>query len=245
MLNLAVQEGHLHGRNPCQLKGAGQNPPSERPYFTIDQVDAVIDRLRDDMRPLARLTFHAHLRLSEVIALRWGQIDLRRGTVEVSRAIMEAYGEIHEVAPKSGRPRVIQLDAQARQDLIAYALGRNRLPTERVFSQPNGEDLRRHHVQSAWRAARRRAGEAALRFHDLRHVGLTMLAEAGLPTKSIMHRAGHSTVNAALGYQHRAESRGEIEAELFEQQRRLRREVYDGPLSGAADTVNTPSSGAG
>jgi hypothetical protein len=60
-----------------------------------------------------------------------------------------------------------------------------------------------------------------------------------------MHRAGHSTVNATLGYQHRADSRGEAEAALFEQQRRLRREFYDDRLSGVVDTLNTPSSGAG
>lgn len=42
-----------------------------------------------------------------------------------------------------------------------------------------------------------------------------MLAEAKMPLRSVMYRAGHTTVDAALVYQHRAEERNEVEAEAL------------------------------
>ena len=41
-----------------------------------------------------------------------------------------------------------------------------------------------------------------LRFHDLRHTGATLAAASGAPLKALMQRMGHTTVAAALRYQH-------------------------------------------
>ena len=41
-----------------------------------------------------------------------------------------------------------------------------------------------------------------LRFHDLRHTGATLAAASGATLAELMQRLGHSTVSAALVYQH-------------------------------------------
>src|SRR5688500_7633369 len=43
---------------------------------------------------------------------------------------------------------------------------------------------------------------AEFHFHDLRHTGNQLAAEAGATTKELMRRMGHSTVRAAMRYQH-------------------------------------------
>lgn len=54
-------------------------------------------------------------------------------------------------------------------------------------------------------------------FHDLRHAGLTLSAQAGATLAEVMRRAGHSSSAAALGYQHAAAHRdAEIAARLTE-----------------------------
>lgn len=45
-------------------------------------------------------------------------------------------------------------------------------------------------------------GLEGLRFHDLRHTGLTLAGEAGATLAELMARAGHSDVGAAMIYQH-------------------------------------------
>jgi len=58
-----------------------------------------------------------------------------------------------------------------------------------------------------WNAARKAAGRPDLRWHDLRHTGATRAAQAGATTADLMARLGHSTIGAAMLYQHAAQDR--------------------------------------
>ena len=56
---------------------------------------------------------------------------------------------------------------------------------------------------------------ADFHFHDLRHTGNQLAAEAGATTRELMHRMGHSTVRAAMRYQHATDRRDrDIAAEM-------------------------------
>ncbi len=59
----------------------------------------------------------------------------------------------------------------------------------------------------AWNKARKAVGRSDLRFHDLRHSGLTWSAAAGATVAELMRRAGHASPQAALRYQHVTEDR--------------------------------------
>lgn len=58
--------------------------------------------------------------------------------------------------------------------------------------------LRRSSFRGRWVAALRKSGVPAVHFHDLWHTGDTSLRS----TRELMHRMGHSTMDAALRYQH-------------------------------------------
>lgn len=65
--------------------------------------------------------------------------------------------------------------------------------------------------------AREAAGRKDLRWHDLRHTGATYAALAGATLPELMNRLGHSTVGAAMKYQHVARRRdAEIARRLSE-----------------------------
>lgn len=215
MLQQAIRDQYVHGSNPCQIPRAGQNPPSSRRGFEYADVALVLELLPLEIRVLAGVAYGAHLRLGEVPALRWECVDLESGAIEVVRSVTEVHNEQVESATKTGRSRIVQLPQPVAEQLRTYARARQRDPQTRLFLRPDGSPLRHFHVHRHWKIARRLAGLDTLRFHDLRHVGLTALAEAGLPLRSIMYRAGHSTVEAALVYQHRAQSRNLVEAEAL------------------------------
>ena len=84
-----------------------------------------------------------------------------------------------------------------------------------LFTNSHGRAIRSSTWHPAWDNARRAAGLEEMRLHDLRHLAGTLTAQAGATLKETMAWLGHSTVGAALRYQHVVESRnGEIAAQL-------------------------------
>jgi integrase len=51
------------------------------------------------------------------------------------------------------------------------------------------------------------AGRSDLRWHDLRHTGAVLAAQAGATLPELMNRLGHASAQAALRYQHLARDR--------------------------------------
>jgi integrase len=56
--------------------------------------------------------------------------------------------------------------------------------------------------QRVWLPAVAKAGLPGIHFHDLRHAGNTLTADAGASLRELMDRVGHSSTRAALIYQH-------------------------------------------
>ena len=78
-----------------------------------------------------------------------------------------------------------------------------------VFIGPLGGRLLRRNFRRLWAEAVRKAGldPAGVHFHDLRHTGNNLAAATGASTKELMARMGHSTMRAALIYQHATRER--------------------------------------
>lgn len=86
----------------------------------------------------------------------------------------------------------------------------------------SGGHMKHGALYKVFRRARAAAGRPDLRWHDLRHTGSTMAAQAGATLAELMNRLGHSDVRAALIYQHASAER---DAELA---RKLSRMVHPG-----------------
>ena len=80
ILNTAVDEGLIR-RNPCRIKGAGQERSAERPVLTVSQVYALADATDARYRVLVLLAAFTSLRWGELAALRRSDIDISARTV--------------------------------------------------------------------------------------------------------------------------------------------------------------------
>ena len=78
---------------------------------------------------------------------------------------------------------------------------------------PGGGHLHSSALYDHYYAARRKAGRQDLRWHDLRHTGLTFAGQSGATLAELMARAGHSSAATALRYQHSTQSRDRMIAE--------------------------------
>jgi len=79
----------------------------------------------------------------------------------------------------------------------------------------SGEQLASSTLYRWFYPARDAAGRGDLRWHDLRHTGATLAALTGATLPELMNRLGHSTVNAAMRYQHTVEGRDQAIAEAL------------------------------
>jgi integrase len=77
-----------------------------------------------------------------------------------------------------------------------------------VFTSPMGAPLRHgNFYRRAWLPAVAKVNLPGIHFHDLRHAGNTLTADAGASLRELMDRMGHGSTRAALIYQHSSDER--------------------------------------
>lgn len=138
------------------------------------------------------------LRLGELGALRWRDVNLEGGFINVSRSI--SAGE--ETSTKSRRTRVVPLAAQAVEELERlhsrlHFLGRE----DHVFCRPDGGPLDRTAVRRRFVRAQETVGLRVRRFHDLRHT-FGSLAIRRFDLVAVKKMMGHSKLTTTERYLH-------------------------------------------
>ncbi|MGD0374115.1 MAG: tyrosine-type recombinase/integrase [Streptosporangiaceae bacterium] len=210
ILNTAVDD-QLISRNPCRIKGAGQERSPERPVLTVAQVFALAEAIDQRYRAAVLLASFGSLRWGELAALRRMDIDLDVRVVRITRQLTEARGAgLLFAAPKTDAGRRIVaipevIVAELRWHLACFvADGDEGL----VFTSADGTLLRHSNFRNrVWLGAVEKAGLVDLHFHDLRHAGNQLAAGTGATLRELMDRMGHSTTRAALIYLHGSDQR--------------------------------------
>ena len=161
------------------------------------------------------------LRLGELRALRWRDVDRERRLIRVERAYSRQ--ELRRPKTDSGVrsvPLFPSVDAALRE-LAARAVERGRYaPDELVFGSMRGTPLQPSNLrQRVWDPALRLAeleGEG-YRFHDLRHTCVSRLVAAGADIKLVQAVAGHASPLITLKrYSHLLDARVTEAAERFD-----------------------------
>jgi integrase len=97
----AVDDGLIR-RNPCRIKGAGQEDSPERPVVPISTLVDLLDRIPIRYRAMLLLATFASLRFGELAALGRSDIDLVTCTVRVARSMVQMNdGSLIVAEPKS------------------------------------------------------------------------------------------------------------------------------------------------
>jgi integrase len=208
----AVDDDRIR-RNPCRVRGAGQDSAPERPTATLEQVFAIARAIQPRYRLLVLLATFAQLRFGELVALRRRSLDLGAMELRVRKATaeMENGMQIDDDPKSEAGKRPISLPAALRTDiewhLTQYAeSGRD----GRLFVGPQGGIPRRRNFNRVWKRALVSAGipaELDLHLHDLRHTGSTWSAQSGATLKELTARIGHASPRAAMIYQHATRDR--------------------------------------
>ncbi|CCH77760.1 Putative prophage phiRv2 integrase (fragment) [Nostocoides japonicum T1-X7] len=159
------------------------------------------------------------LRGGELFALARRDVDLTRGTLRVRRALVELVGKPTTYGPPKSEAgnRLVHLPRSV-VDVLADHMDTytGPSPDALVFATPAGRPLPRSRRSEMFGRARRAAGRPDLRWHDLRHTGATLAASTGASIRELQRRMGHSTIAAAMRYQHATDERDALLAERLD-----------------------------
>ena len=159
--------------------------------------------------PLIHLAAYTGMRRSEILGLRWKDVDLHMMTVSVAQVLhCLPGGRIVFEQPKTPRSkRLVGLSPEAALALRAHQevveadqeqLGSQITGERLVFSQPDGSPMLPNTVTHAFAKIARRAGLTGITFHSLRHSHASIMLQQGVSSKTVADRLGHSTVVITL-----------------------------------------------
>lgn len=163
-------------------------------------------------------------RRGELCGLRWCDVDLATGVVQVRRNVVEPSGRLVVKDPKTHQARHLTLPGAARAALVAH---RARMAERAalfdcalaesgyVFSRdPDGErPLRPSLVTRAFAEARTAAKlPDTVRLHDLRHLNASLQMAAGVDPATVAARLGHAQISTTLNIYTHAQPSGDAAA---------------------------------
>lgn len=214
-LHKALKDALADGLVPRNVSD-GLKPSSAKRHeidpLTVDQARDFLGTAKGDrLYALYLLAIHYGLRKGELLGLKWADVDLVSGVMQIRRTLSESREGRIEESTKSGKGRRVQLSQtavealrsrrkeQMEEQLKAGPAWRdNGLIFATTIGTPiTGTNLTNRHFNPL---LRRVFGEAAprIRFHDLRHTCATIRFVKGQHPKRVQELLGHSSVAITL-----------------------------------------------
>jgi len=197
------------GSNPCSKIERYRENHRER-FLSADELQRLGATLRDAVtvglrsnesgrRALYKHTTAAAIelllftgcRLSEVLTLRWEQVDFDAGMIKL-------------LETKSGRPQVVVLNAAARQVLRSLST-QDGSPWVLPSTSKAGDHISKAGLSAAWARVREAAGIPDVRLHDLRHTVGTYAGQSGANAFLVRDLLRHKSLAMTARYVNRAD----------------------------------------
>ncbi len=182
------EQGCLLKSNPArELKVRGTND-ARIPHLTKKQEQDLLKQLARSKNPnhlrLTQLALATGMRRSELLSMKWNDLDLERKLVYLTRKDCAAQGlQRSELLVPLSRKAVELLGQypKEQQHIIGLSAG----------SARHGFDR-----------ARKAAGLNQLHFHDLRHLAISRMWAEGMSALEISEASGHRNLGMLLRYSH-------------------------------------------
>jgi len=207
LLSHAVEDGLL-AVNPAFKPGKflpkiskrrGINPLSREEVATLlDTAKARAPRYY----PIFLCAARTGLRMGELLALRWEDLDFNQRFIQVSRN----YTHWKLTTPKSGESRRVDMsleltqvlkDLKLERQINAGASGTTVPPW--VFCNEHGGLLHPHNLRDRiFYGLLKKAGLRQVRFHDLRHSYASLLLQQGESPVYVKEQLGHSSIQITV-----------------------------------------------
>ena len=182
MFNKAIEWERVKTNQAAKIKKFREANIQER-ILAIDEMKRLLEAAATTLRPVLALALNTGMRRSEILGLRWRDVDFVKGFILIEDS-------------KSGKARKVPMNG------LIFDLLRN-MKREGEFVFPNAA-TKTHvlDVKTAFKSACRRTGIKGLRFHDLRHTAASKMIEAGVDLVTVSRILGHASIQVTMRYAH-------------------------------------------
>ena len=201
-------EWQLIGSNPC---ASVPRPKVQRTKMKLPDMDGIMEVVHAvqgvqelKKRALFSLAIATGLRRGELNGLKWTDVNLDTGRIDVRRAVQEVGRQVISKEPKTaGSVRTLYITGAVLELLKLYnqeEMARKEElagiwdPGDWVFTQWNGNVINPGTVTHWWIKFIRKNNLPHIPFHGLRHMSATILIAEGVPLKNVSARLGHSDI---------------------------------------------------
>ncbi len=147
------------------------------------------------------LCLYTGLRIGELLALEWSDIDFQRGTIMVSKTCHDGRGDngklcrITDTPKTASSKRTIPMPKQLLP--LLKEKKRNSL-SKNVIETTKGEAVRVNSYQRSFETLQKKLGIEKKGFHSLRHTFATHALECGMDVKTLSEILGHKNAMVTL-----------------------------------------------
>jgi integrase len=207
-LKYAMRQGMLM-HNAADLVDPPRGKKSKMRTLIPSEVAKLLETTRDSVYyPIYFTAINTGLRQSELLGLRWRDVDLDMAALSVNQVLYKRRRVCIFKEPKSEHSRR-RLDLspslalylrkyRAQKEAEYAALGKTLADDDLVFSRVDGTAVDPGTLTHHFADTVRRLGFARVRFHDLRHSFASLMLLAGVHPKVVSDMLGHASVAFTL-----------------------------------------------
>jgi len=235
-LKSAVKLG-MTTRNPADAVDTPKVPGHEMQVMSEADIQTFLEgALQTPYYALFYLALFTGMRRSELLALRWCDLDLLLCQAYVSRSLhVLSGGKVVFRQPKTAKARrtialspsavLVLREHREKQEAMRAMLGISVKDDDLAFSQLDGKPFLPDTITHVWAKLIKRAGFKGVRLHDARHTHASLMLKQGIHPKVVQERLGHASIQITLDtYSHVVPGLQEAAANRFDELISLKRE---------------------
>ncbi len=194
----------LIDKNPCDYIDTPKRNKYQANIVQPDEVSEFLKQYEGHLAyPAVCIALFCGLRLSEILALRWEDIDFKKGLLTVNHSIYWQQDEYMLLPPKSKQKRVVPLttgvidilknlkqEKQRNMELLWNEYHRS----EFIITNPDGSLVKPYNLSRQHKNHIAKTKFNNIRFHDLRHTAASLMLMEGEELKTVSNILGHSTI---------------------------------------------------
>lgn len=170
--------------------------------YTPETAKKLLNAIKGDpLEPAVMLGLYLGLRRSEVVGLRWIDVDFEQNVVHVRNTVVR-FSTISE--QEQTKNDASKRDLVLPSGLRDYLLKLQKIPggknSEKVYicEWPDGRPYEPNYISHRFHKILERSGLPIIRFHDLRHTAGSMLINSGQSILQVQNFLGHKKASTTL-----------------------------------------------
>jgi integrase len=207
-------------------------PPQKFDYLSPEESQALLSSIEDPMWfAMVLVALRTGLRLGELAALEWSDVNFETRLLTVSRSIVR--GVVGP--PKSNRVRHIPFTQEVVDALVSLRSSQGLVFHRTESCAMNHETPRKNLIKMCKAAGIRKIG-----WHTLRHSFASHLVAAGASMKAVQELLGHNDIRTTMRYAHLAPSALREAVALLDRSRSERSPNCGQPVGNVVSSIFTP-----